>query len=371
MVQAQTKGTSVTQETENEDVFKDDLVAVPAAPGTALERSNLDKTIPAEAQADCDDEIIDDIDAVTESIFFNSKSIVDINNIIKTFKEDKEAITKITKEATKHIFEEIIDSKLRDKYKIIFLYSKHDIVRAHASRIHTYLYSDRLKSQRKDILLFLKSKGGELETAYLISKMCGKVKNRKFVVAIPAEAKSAATLLSLGADEIHMGPLSELGPIDPQIDGYPALAFASAIEKLAKIAVAHPGSEKIFSEYLSQSKLNLINLGHYERKTASASQYATRLLKQRSKASEETHKGQMTDDEIATHFTTHFKDHNFVIDTDESITILGKSIIKVETSEYYTSHRINLFIESLQMSLNVSIDEELSVAVVGDKILIA
>lgn len=359
----------MTQESENEAVFKGGLTAVDVEAALGL-ASNLPQ-MPAEAPVSCEDETIEEVDAITESIFYNAKGIIDINNIVKDLRDDKDIIEKLTKEATKHVFEEIISSKIRDKYKVIFLYSKHDIVRAHASRIHTYLYSDRLKAQRKDILLFLKSKGGELETAYLISKMCGKVKNKKFVVAIPAEAKSAATLLSLGADEIHMGPLSELGPIDPQIDGYPALAFASAIEKLAKIAVAHPGSERIFSEYLSQSKLNLINLGHYERKTASASQYATRLLKQRSKTAEEIHKGQMSDEEIATHFTTHFKDHNFVIDTDESITILGKSIIKVETNEYYTSHRINIFIESLQMSLNLSVDKDITIALVGDKLIIA
>lgn len=357
----------MTQDSENEAVFKDDITAME----TVL-TENSEQSTPAQGQASCEDEIIEEVDAITESIFYNAKSIISINNIVRQLhKENKNFINEITKEATKHIFEEIIDPRLKEKYKVIFLYSKMDIVRAHASRIHSCLYSEKVKSRRKDILLFLKSKGGELETAYLISKMCGKVKGKKFVVAIPAEAKSAATLLSLGADEIHMGPLSELGPIDPQIDGYPALAFASAIEKLAKIAVAHPGSEKIFSEYLAQSKLNLINLGHYERKTASASQYATRLLKQRTRLSEETYKGQMSDEDIATHFTTHFKDHNFVIDADESITILGKNAIKVETDEYYASHRINSFVENLQMSLNLSVDVDLSIAIIGDKLIIA
>ena len=48
-----------------------------------------------------------------------------------------------------------------------------------------------------------------LETAY------SKVK--KLVVIVPGPAKSAATVLALGADEIVMGPTSELGPTDPQI----------------------------------------------------------------------------------------------------------------------------------------------------------
>ncbi|NLF30567.1 MAG: hypothetical protein GX591_06735 [Planctomycetes bacterium] len=40
---------------------------------------------------------------------------------------------------------------------------------------------------------------------------------KRFRVIIPNEAKSAATLIALGADEIVMGPTSEIGPIDAQI----------------------------------------------------------------------------------------------------------------------------------------------------------
>jgi len=39
-------------------------------------------------------------------------------------------------------------------------------------------------------------------------------------VVVPRTAKSAATLLAIGADEIHMGPLGQLGAgIDPQMAG--------------------------------------------------------------------------------------------------------------------------------------------------------
>lgn len=332
-----------------------------------------------QALGDSEGHILDEeIDKKKESIFHNAKNILNINNAIrkildgKTTEEIEELISnKISKEASKHIFEEIIDEEIKNKYRVIFLYSGIEITRAHATRIHACLYSEKQSRGKKDILLFLKSKGGELETAYLISKMCGKSKKGKFIIAIPAEAKSAATLLSLGADEIHMGPLSELGPIDPQIDGYPALAFASAIEKLARISVSIPGSEKIFSEYLAQSKLNLINLGHYERKTASASQYATRLLNQRTKNTDEIDKSKMSDEDIAAHLTTHFKDHNFVIDTEEAIEILGSDIVKAETKEYYLSQEVNSFLENLHMSLSLMANKEISISIVGDKIIVS
>ena len=65
-----------------------------------------------------------------------------------------------------------------------------------------------------EIDLFLHSVGGETEVPWrlitLIREFCD-----RFVVLIPAVAHSAATHIAMGADEIIMGPLSELSPVDP------------------------------------------------------------------------------------------------------------------------------------------------------------
>ena len=67
------------------------------------------------------------------------------------------------------------------------------------------------KTERID--LFLNSYGGAVDTPYkivnLIREFCD-----NFSVIIPFVAKSAATMVAIGADEIVMGPISELGPID-------------------------------------------------------------------------------------------------------------------------------------------------------------
>jgi ClpP class serine protease len=70
--------------------------------------------------------------------------------------------------------------------------------------------------QKKDVLLITYSRGGNIEPAYQISKICRSFAASRFVVAVPRMAKSAATIIAIGADEIHMGPLGHLGPIDPQ-----------------------------------------------------------------------------------------------------------------------------------------------------------
>jgi ClpP class serine protease len=69
-------------------------------------------------------------------------------------------------------------------------------------------------------LLIVNSPGGRVEPAYLISKSLKSIAHKHFSVAIPRRAKSAATLLALGADQIHMGMISQLGPIDPQDKGF-------------------------------------------------------------------------------------------------------------------------------------------------------
>lgn len=64
--------------------------------------------------------------------------------------------------------------------------------------------------------LLIHSPGGNGPTAEKIVDMCRQYCRGKFRVIVPNMAKSAATLIALGADEIVMGYCSELGPIDPQ-----------------------------------------------------------------------------------------------------------------------------------------------------------
>lgn len=65
--------------------------------------------------------------------------------------------------------------------------------------------------------LWLDSPGGSARDAYKIALLLRSIASRVRVV-IPDYAKSAATLLSLVADEIFMGPAAELGPLDVQLD---------------------------------------------------------------------------------------------------------------------------------------------------------
>ena len=118
-----------------------------------------------------------------------------------------------------------------EDYYWLFLYDgSNSISFTHSNRIY-----ETIKSVNgSDIAMLLYSSGSSIEPAYLISKTCKRKSKNKFVVSIPRNAKSAATLIALGANEIHMGMMSELGPIDPQIGGFPALSMSNALEKIAE-----------------------------------------------------------------------------------------------------------------------------------------
>lgn len=66
--------------------------------------------------------------------------------------------------------------------------------------------------------LLLHTPGGDVDaTEKLISMLRAKVGDATLRVIVPDFAKSAGTLIALGADSIVMSDCSELGPIDPQI----------------------------------------------------------------------------------------------------------------------------------------------------------
>jgi len=67
-----------------------------------------------------------------------------------------------------------------------------------------------------ELNLIINSPGGDGTVAEKIIELC-RAYCKTFRVAVPNRAKSAATIICLGADEIVMGYCSEIGPIDAQV----------------------------------------------------------------------------------------------------------------------------------------------------------
>lgn len=112
-----------------------------------------------------------------------------------------------------------------------------------------------------DVIDFMiHSPGGDGNTAEKIVDMCRSnlPSGGSFRVIVPNKAKSAATLIALGSDEIVMGYSSELGPIDAQIpvnisgivQFISAQSFIDAKEELVKKTHEAVQSRKEYQGYL-------------------------------------------------------------------------------------------------------------------------
>lgn len=198
----------------------------------------------------------------------------------------------------------------------------------------------------RDVLLLLLSRGGSIEPAYQISKLCKSFAREKFVAVVPRHAKSAATLIALGADEIHMGPLGQLGPIDPQLGSLPALGVSQALKTIASVSQEYPGSAEMFARYL-QMALTVEQIGYCDRISESAVQYAVRLLSTKSELSTRA-------EPVARDLVYGYKDHGFVIDIEEAKMHLGDSWFRSDTAELAAAEAIYSRFEAVNFSLGMA-----------------
>jgi hypothetical protein len=82
--------------------------------------------------------------------------------------------------------------------------------------LYEHLLNLDFNEEKKVIDLFLYSRGGDVSVPWRIASMVREF-CEEFNILIPYKAQSAATLISLGADNIIMGKKAELGPIDPTL----------------------------------------------------------------------------------------------------------------------------------------------------------
>ena len=200
-------------------------------------------------------------------------------------------------------------------------------------------------NKRNNVLLIIESGGGDPRSGYQISKLCREWSADKFIVAVPRHAKSAATLIALGADQVHMGPLGELGPVDPQFRGVSGLAIQDSIATITQCVNDNPGESgaKMWAEYL-RSQFKFDQLGRNQRATESLVQYAERLLvagkSDRPRANE-----------IANRLVHDYKDHGFVIDSEEAIRIFGEASVVVSSNELSFSEEVYRLIRNVEIGL--------------------
>ena len=177
---------------------------------------------------------------------------------------------------------ELIKDIQKKRSSKIFVFYSHDLLDARRAEMFFELLQTTEHQQNLD--LFLLSPGGFADQAFNMSRWC-RQHTEQFNVIVPYYAKSAATLLCLGADMLLMGPSSELGPIDPQIsirDEYghampvSALSIKDALKVIEDLTADNP--EKALKYMPLIEKIDLRVLGQYDRAIQSSKQYASDLL---------------------------------------------------------------------------------------------
>lgn len=189
------------------------------------------------------------------------------------------------------------------------------------------------------VALLIDSPGGSARHAFKLAKI---LRNHAggFTAVVPLYAKSAATLLALGADQILLAQDAELGPLDAQHFDAEREEYASALNEVQSLARLNADalaaidsamwllgmrSGKKVSTLLPIAtnfvigmlgtvfdKLDTVHFSQMARMLKEAEDYAVRLLQPR--YSEQQAKG------IASHLVSNYPEHGFPIDPEEAAT---------------------------------------------------
>lgn len=119
-------------------------------------------------------------------------------------------------------------------------------------------FNDLIDSISDDkIDVFIVSNGGLPEsTERIVRLLRDKFTDVRFI--IPGNAFSAATMLSFSGDEILMGNISTLGPIDPQIGGVPAKLILKGFTNVQELLEDNPTSITAYMPLLEKYDLPIL-----------------------------------------------------------------------------------------------------------------
>ena len=195
--------------------------------------------------------------------------------------------------------------------------------------------------------VLLHSPGGDIDCAYRIIRAIRE--NAKHVeVLVPVWAKSAATLICVGADQILLGSTGEMGPLDVQLynpgggrqtrsglETFQGLAQVQryALETLGKLIEyfieqerlnaphCYERAEALFAAIVSPlyQQINPNELGELGRHQASSEEYLLRVMDRWSYADqEENDEEERKTEDIAWSLVWDYPSHGFVIDIHEA-----------------------------------------------------
>ena len=194
---------------------------------------------------------------------------------------------------------------------------------------------------RSNTFLILTTNGGTADAAYRIARLL-QIVSKKFYLCVPRRCKSAGTLIALGANEIVMNPLAELGPLDVQLvqrdeigQRRSGLVVGTALEGLAEqtlmtyekimLQITFGSKQAISFDVASRIAANMTtgimspiyaqikpdDLGKDLRDLQIATAYGERLIKY----------GGNAESKAVRRLVEGYPSHSFIIDADEAGTL--------------------------------------------------
>lgn len=141
-----------------------------------------------------------------------------------------------------------------------------------------------MRSNPRKLDLLLATNGGVAVMPWrLVSMLREFLGDRPFSVLIPSRAMSAGTKISLGADEIVMGPAGVLGPIDTQVGAQTSVEAVSAYFDLVERSGLKSALARLEAFRMLAASVPPIVLGLFNRVAQEGERVALRLLESRRK----------------------------------------------------------------------------------------
>ena len=234
-------------------------------------------------------------------------------------------------------------AKIRKSSCFPLLLGKTDIGNSLVDAVYDDLVARKYSGDSLDVIL--DSGGGDIHAAYSLGLLFRRFGTAKLTFIVPRWAKSAATLLACAGDSILMGPIAELGPLDPQItamnpleqrvESFSPLDIESTLQLIRDEFDNGNGQ---LAEGLLQRLQFPLTLGSFKKKLDVGSKYVEHLLATRmlSGKTREARK-------IGKDLTTRYADHAWCISIGEAQQ-LGLSAQELESDELtivWNVHNLN------------------------------
>ena len=179
----------------------------------------------------------------------------------------------------------------------------------------------RRNGDRTHLDVLVDSAGGDIDAAYNLALLFRRYGTERLTFIIPRWAKSAATLLICGGDEILMTPVAELGPLDPQITEMNPLE--QRVERFSPLHIESTlqlirdeftkGNAKL-AEGLMQRLQFPLTLGSFKKSLDVGREYVEKLLGSRMLKEDDA-----SAKRVGEVLTTGYADHSWCITVGEAV----------------------------------------------------